>query len=252
MESKTFTVGKFAKLTGVTERTLRYYDRKGLLAPSEYNKQGHRLYTENDLFQLQRILTLKYLDFSLGDIAEYLEKSGHDLKNSLAAQTGLLQQKREHLDQVIGTIERVQAVIQERENQMDSDLLLGLIHAFQREEDQKQWMANHMSKELLDRMFMEGKTAEEKLEFERKITSIFSDISLFYHEGRPVDDLAVQEKGLELMKLLTEVFEQEYFDELEGISEGFGEGSLSQTKFLTNEVEAYLADILSMVREEER
>lgn len=86
MEKKTFTVGKFAKLTGVTERTLRYYDRRGLLKPSKYNKQGHRLYTENDLFKLQNILTLKYLDFSLEDIAEYLQKPGQDLKDSLAAQ----------------------------------------------------------------------------------------------------------------------------------------------------------------------
>ncbi|QDI90939.1 hypothetical protein EPH95_06895 [Salicibibacter halophilus] len=170
----------------------------------------------------------------------------------MAAQANLLEQKREHLDQVIGTIERVQAIIQEQENQTDSDLLLGLIHALQREEDQKQWMANHMSKELLDRIFLEGKTAEEKLELEKKITAIFSDIIRFYHERKPVDELAVQEKGLELMNVLTEVFELEYFDELEEISEGFGDKSLLHTKVLTNEVEAYLTDILSKVREEGR
>ncbi|QQK76051.1 hypothetical protein HUG15_11115 [Salicibibacter cibarius] len=96
---------------------------------------------------------------------------------------------------------------------------------------------------------MEGKTEEEKLELERRITAIFSDIGRFYHERRPVDDLAVQEKGLELMNLLTEVFELEYFDELEEISEGFGDETLLRTKVLTNEVEAYLTDILSKVRE---
>lgn len=244
MEKKTFTVGKFAKLTGVTERTLRYYDRRGLLKPSKYNKQGHRLYTENDLFKLQNILTLKYLDFSLEDIAEYLQKPGQDLKDSLAAQAHLLKQKREQLDQVMGTIERVQAIIQEQEKHTDSDLLLGLIHVIQHEKDQKKWMANYMSRGLLDNMFMEGKSAEEKLELKRKITSIFTDISQFYHEGISTDDRQVQEKGLELMKLLTGVFEPEYLDELEGFSGQPGNETLLFPRVLTNEVEAYLSEVL--------
>ena len=55
-----YPIGAFAKMTAITERTLRYYDRKGLLKPSSRNEQGHRYYTDKDLIQLQKILTLKY------------------------------------------------------------------------------------------------------------------------------------------------------------------------------------------------
>ncbi|WP_353961243.1 MerR family transcriptional regulator [Paenibacillus sp. S-12] len=56
-----YTVKAFAKLTGVTERTLHFYDRKGLLAPSSYNEHGHRLYSKDDIPTMQKIITLKYL-----------------------------------------------------------------------------------------------------------------------------------------------------------------------------------------------
>src|SRR5699024_9358666 len=99
MEKKTFTVGSFAKLTGITERALRYYDRKGLLTPSDYNQQGHRLYTHDNLVEVQKILTLKYLGYSLEEIGEHLENSGRNIMVSLNEQANLLQQKRDHIDQ---------------------------------------------------------------------------------------------------------------------------------------------------------
>lgn len=246
MERETFTVGKFAKLTGVTERTLRYYDRRGLLRP-EYSEQGHRLYTENDLFQLQKILTLKYLGFTLEDIYEYLQKPGEDLEESLAVQTQLLQQKRDHLDQVLAAIEQVQGILRNRNKEIDSDTLLMLIYVVHHEKSQKQSVANHMSQALQDRMLMKGKTAEEKMVFETSITSIFTDMIRFYDEGRSADDDKVQEKGLELMDLLTEVFKPEELDELKDISDRMKGDAFPFTKVLKNDVEAYLSDVLMKI-----
>jgi DNA-binding transcriptional MerR regulator len=52
---KNWKVGELAKLTGITVRTLHYYDQFGLLSPSEYSDAGHRLYTKADISKLQQI-----------------------------------------------------------------------------------------------------------------------------------------------------------------------------------------------------
>ncbi|MGE8206881.1 MerR family transcriptional regulator [Heyndrickxia sp. NPDC080065] len=61
-------VGELATLTGLTIRTLRYYDQIDLLSPSQYTESGHRLYTKTDLVILQQILALKQMGLSLDDI----------------------------------------------------------------------------------------------------------------------------------------------------------------------------------------
>ncbi|MBG9733931.1 MerR family transcriptional regulator [Paenibacillus alvei] len=61
-------VGDLAKLTGLTLRTLRFYDQIGLFSPSAYSDSGHRLYNEADLSRLQQILSLKELGLSLEEI----------------------------------------------------------------------------------------------------------------------------------------------------------------------------------------
>ncbi|WP_438445026.1 MerR family transcriptional regulator [Gorillibacterium sp. sgz5001074] len=65
-------VGELARLTGLTIRTLRYYDQMGLLHPSAQTEAGHRLYEEADLARLHQILTLKELGLSLEEIKALL------------------------------------------------------------------------------------------------------------------------------------------------------------------------------------
>ncbi len=72
MERK-YTIGEFAKLTGMTERTLRHYDQTGILKPAELTEYGHRVYNNRSIIQLQKILVLKFLDLSLGEILAYVE-----------------------------------------------------------------------------------------------------------------------------------------------------------------------------------
>ncbi|MBS4201725.1 MerR family transcriptional regulator [Bacillus sp. FJAT-49732] len=61
-------VGELATLTGLTIRTLRYYDQIDLFSPSQYTESGHRLYTKSDLSKLHQILALKQIGLSLEDI----------------------------------------------------------------------------------------------------------------------------------------------------------------------------------------
>lgn len=65
-------VGDLAKLTGLTVRTLRFYDQIGLLSPSGQTESGHRLYSESNLSRLHQILSLKELGLSLEEIKSTL------------------------------------------------------------------------------------------------------------------------------------------------------------------------------------
>lgn len=65
-------VGELAQLTGLTVRTLRFYDQTGLFTPSGQTLSGHRLYNEADLSRLQQILSLKELGLSLEEIRSVL------------------------------------------------------------------------------------------------------------------------------------------------------------------------------------
>lgn len=62
------TVGDLARRVGVTVRTIQYYDQQGLVSPSAKGPQNQRLYTEENVQDLYRILTLKYLGLSLSEI----------------------------------------------------------------------------------------------------------------------------------------------------------------------------------------
>lgn len=95
-----------AKLTGVTKRTLHYYDEIGLLKPSEVTEAGYRVYSETDLEVLQQILFFRELDFPLEDIRQIMQNPSYDRENALQKQKELLLQKRERLDVLISLVNK--------------------------------------------------------------------------------------------------------------------------------------------------
>ncbi|MGL4656823.1 MAG: MerR family transcriptional regulator [Sarcina sp.] len=80
-----YKVQEFAKMAGVTERTLRYYDKIELLVPSHKNEAMHRFYTGEDFKRLQKITALKFLGFSIAEIKEYdlddIDKTAEAISN---------------------------------------------------------------------------------------------------------------------------------------------------------------------------
>lgn len=99
-------VSEVAKLSGVTVRTLHYYDEIGLLKPSKVTEAGYRLYSDADLEVLQQILFFRELDFPLNDIREILSNPTYDKKIALQKHRQLLLQKRRHLDGLISLVEK--------------------------------------------------------------------------------------------------------------------------------------------------
>ena len=95
------TVNEVSKLTGVSIRTLQYYDTIGLLKPVEYTEAGYRLYDETSLERLQQILLFKELEFPLKEIKGIIEAPNFDRNRALEQQIELLIMKKEHLENLI-------------------------------------------------------------------------------------------------------------------------------------------------------
>jgi len=95
------TVNEVSKRTGVSVRTLHYYDQIGLLYPCEVTKAQYRLYDDTALERLQHILLFRELEFPLKEIKEILECESFDRNKALEQQIKLLQLKKEHLDNLI-------------------------------------------------------------------------------------------------------------------------------------------------------
>ena len=95
------TVNEVSKLTGVSIRTLQYYDSIGLLKPSRYTESGYRLYDDTSLERLQQILLFRELEFPLKEIKEIMDAPNFDRTKALEQQIEMLTLKREHLDNLI-------------------------------------------------------------------------------------------------------------------------------------------------------
>lgn len=95
------TVNEVCKLTGVSIRTLQYYDSIGLLQPAKRTEAGYRLYDDTALERLQQILLFRELEFSLTDIKTILDDPGFDRAEALTQQIELLTLKISRLEKIV-------------------------------------------------------------------------------------------------------------------------------------------------------
>lgn len=102
------TVNEVSKLTGVSIRTLQYYDKIGLLKPAGYTESGYRLYDDTALEKLQQILLFRELEFPLKEIKEIISRPDFDKNEALDQQITLLTMKKEHLEDLIGFAREIQ------------------------------------------------------------------------------------------------------------------------------------------------
>ena len=99
-------IKEFAKISGVSVRTLHYYDEIGLLPPAFVERTtGYRYYDENSLLRMQEILFYRELDFPLKSIGKILSSPDHDTRRSLEEQKKLLTLKKERLERLISSID---------------------------------------------------------------------------------------------------------------------------------------------------
>ena len=95
------TVKEVASLTGVSVRTLQYYDEIGVFKPTRVTDAGYRLYDDEALNTLQQVLFFRELDFPLKDIRSIMEKPDYDRLEAFKKQKELLRAKRDRLNRLL-------------------------------------------------------------------------------------------------------------------------------------------------------
>ena len=101
-----YTVNKLARISGVSPRTLRFYDEIGLLKPAYYGDNHYRYYEEEQLLMLQQILFFREIGFPLTDIQQIISSDDFDKLESLSTHKSILQSSLEKTETLIKTIDK--------------------------------------------------------------------------------------------------------------------------------------------------
>ncbi|WP_051620367.1 MerR family transcriptional regulator [Paenibacillus sp. UNC451MF] len=207
MDSTLYSISQFARKAGVSIRTLRYYDKKGLLTPTHFNSSGFRQYTDSDLSRLQYIIGLKFLGFSLNEIHILLQTGPKHLPEMLAQQKAMMITKRQQLDMIIGVMENTEAFLQA--NPTDMQGVIKVILALQMEpineslqkhltaeqaSSMKELVKNAYSDEALNKI-RERKWSEEDLQRRQQ------DYAMFRQELRRLTSMAADPSGEDSQKM---------------------------------------------------
>lgn len=104
------TVSEVSKMTGLSIRTLHYYDKVGILPPTVITEAGYRLYDDKALELLQHIMLYRELKFSLKEIGEIIHCSDFERNRALEQQIRLLTLKKEHIENMITFARGIQGV----------------------------------------------------------------------------------------------------------------------------------------------
>ena len=101
-----YTVKDICRITGQSARTIRFYDKIGLLKPEKVRSNGYRIYTERQLDILQQILFYRELDFELEQIKSIIYGENFDFELALEGHIAALRDKQARLKGIIDTAEK--------------------------------------------------------------------------------------------------------------------------------------------------
>ncbi|PGS99526.1 MerR family transcriptional regulator [Bacillus anthracis] len=187
---KRFSIGEFSKKTGIPIPTLHYYDEIGLLQPEKNPSSGHRIYKYQDIITLQKIISLKFLGYSLDKVANLLHESSFsvDLNETLSLHLQVLEREQEQIEQSMQVIKRVVKLVEEEE-EVDSTVLFGLIYGMNTEHTHKEWTERHKLTDIVEEI--SKKSEEDKIALDKTFIQLSKKVKQLY--GKPVEDSKVQE-----------------------------------------------------------
>lgn len=116
-----YTAGQLAKMAGVSSRTVRYYDEKGLLKPIAHSEGGYRLYDNDSLLQLQKIRMLQFAGLSLEEIGYIVARQkGANVSDILWGRKLLMMQQRDQLNRMISSLDNVISACKDIKDETDN------------------------------------------------------------------------------------------------------------------------------------
>ena len=219
--------GEFAKLAGVSVRTLHYYDEIGLLKPAFVDEQnGYRFYDEISLERMQEILFYRELDFELKSIRDILSSPDYDKQKALAEQRKLLILKKERLERIIAALNSAEKgkIIMSAFDNSDYETARKQYET----EAKQRWGETEAYKEY------EQKTANytknKRQEVNDGLMAVFTKFADCMHNGNTADSAEAQALVKELQNYITE----NYYTCTNEILAGLGQMYVADERFKTN------------------
>ncbi len=216
------TVHEISELTGLTIRTLQYYDKIGLLKPATYTDSGYRLYGDTEIERLQDIMLFRELEFPLKDIIKILENPEFDRSKAISQQLEMLKLKREHIDDLIKMCKK----IQNGGNDMDFDAFDKSKLEEYAEEAKKTWGDTPAYAEYEEKS--KGRSIEEQANMAKEMMNIFKDF------GKIKDQDPASDEAGKLVRKLQEHITKNYYKCTDEILKGLGAMYQAGGDFTTN------------------
>jgi len=173
-------------MSGVSARTLRYYDEIELLKPARIASSGYRIYGQDELERLQQILFFRELSFSLGEIKVLLSSPDFDKEKAFESHLSKLHKKRERLDLLITNVSKSIAAMKGEITMTDTEKFEGFKQSLIDENERKYGAevrekygnnavdeSNAKLKGLTQAQYDEGERL--RLEFEETLKAAFDD-----------------------------------------------------------------------------
>ncbi|MBA4537061.1 MerR family transcriptional regulator [Bacillus aquiflavi] len=147
-----YSIGQFSKKTGVTVRTLRYYDEKDLLKPSYISETGRRYYKDDDIITLQKITGLKALGYSLKDVHLLIRQPQWGITESLRYQKEKLLQKVTDIKKNIELLDQALSLAQANKV-VEPAIFIALIQNSLQWNLRKQWLKTYLPNQIVDEIY---------------------------------------------------------------------------------------------------
>jgi len=220
-------------MSGVSARTLRYYDEIGLLNPVRVASSGYRIYGQAEVDTLQQILFYRELGFSLDDIMSLLAAPGFDRDKAFANHLTELHNKRERLDTLICNVMKSIAAMKGEITMSDNDKFEGFKQSLI-EKNERQYGVEVRKKygdQAVDESnaHLKGLSKEQYDEGERLRLMLEDMLRSAFHTGDPAGELA--QKACDLHRQWLCVFNPKYSKEYH---KGLGEMYVADERFKAN------------------
>ena len=212
------TVKEVSSLTGVSVRTLHYYDAIGLLKPQKVTEAGYRLYGGAELRRLQNILLFRELQFPLKEIKEILDSTNFNPQEAIAQQIELLELQYKHIGELISFAREIQ---NKGVKTVNFDVFNKTELEQYKKEVRERWGNTHAFKEYEQRN-------ASKIEFSNEFMSLFSEFGAL--KSKDPAEKCVQDKVRALQSFITEKF----YTCTDEILMGLGEMYVSDERFKQN------------------
>lgn len=241
---KRYSVSEISKMTGLTRRTVQYYDNEGVLKAVR-NEKGHRLYSEEQLYAFEQIVFYKSIGFSLSEIKEKLVTStkNEDIKSVLDHQEAELNKQKHSLQIKIDGLKVAKKLIDhgyEAPWEMLAKLLSSLV-----DDDMEHWQDYRFSEEDYAQFQRAFSSKEMVLDFYDRFRRLTLQAAAYHASKVPIESDLAKNLAMEWGKMVEEVTfnDGKILAAFQSVDQDRSHWSMGETQ-LINEAETYLEAVL--------